>query len=168
MLFDLQSEKVNKIIICPILNEVKKLYLQYGFSIELLKILFRGMTFIKRIKGEDELYNTSLIIKNKYLCYGLMLNNRLNMFPYFDNNSECEKRIFEKMKKHMMDKNHKRSSMRVSATFDEVLEVLETKEVLEHLEWFQNQIEFAIQIVEKYDDKNISRKKKVSTILEEL
>ena len=68
----------------------------------------------------------------------------------------------------MMNKNQKRSSMRVNATFDEVLEVLEPDELLEHLEWFQNQIEFAIQIVEKYDDRKISRKKKVSTILEEL
>ncbi len=58
--------------------------------------------------------------------------------------------------------------MRLNATFDEVLEVLEPDELLEHLEWFQNQIEFAIQIVEKYDDRKISRKKKVSTILEEL
>lgn len=41
MLFDLQSEKVNKIILCPILKEIKKLYLQYGFSIELLNILFK-------------------------------------------------------------------------------------------------------------------------------
>ena len=73
--------------------------------------------------------------------------------------------IFEKMEKHMMNKNQKRSSMRVNATFDEVLEVLEPDELLEHLEWFQNQIEFAIQIVEKYDDRKISRKKKVSTIL---
>ena len=56
----------------------------------------------------------------------------------------------------------------LSATFDEVLEVLKPEELLEHLDWFQNQIEFALQIVEKYDDRKISRKKKVSTILEEL
>lgn len=57
---------------------------------------------------------------------------------------------------------------RMSVTFDEVLEVFKPDEILNHLEEFQNQIEFALQIVEKYDDKKISRKKKVSTILEEL
>ena len=99
MLFDLQSEKVNKIILCPILKEVKKLYLQYGFSIDLLNILFEGMKFTKRLNGEEMRYSTSLTIKNQYLCYGLMLNNRLNMFPYSDNNDKQEKQIFEKMEK---------------------------------------------------------------------
>lgn len=168
MLFDLQSEKVNKIILCPILKEVKKLYLQYGFSIDLLNILFEGMKFTKRLNGEKMRYSTSLTIKNQYLCYGLMLNNRLNMFPYSDNNDKQEKQIFEKMEKYMVNKNHKRNARSLSATFDEVLEVLKPEELLKHLEWFQNQIEFAIQIVEKYDDRKISRKKKVSTILEEL
>lgn len=168
MLFDLQSEKVNKIILCPILKEVKKLYLQYGFSIDLLNILFEGMKFTKRLNGEEMRYSTSLTIKNQYLCYGLMLNNRLNMFPYSDNNDKQEKQIFEKMEKYMVNKNHKRNARSLSATFDEVLEVLKPEELLKHLEWFQNQIEFAIQIVEKYDDRKISRKKKVSTILEEL
>ena len=168
MLFDLQSEKVNKIILCPILKEVKKLYLQYGFSIDLLNILFEGMKFTKRLNGEEMRYSTSLTIKNQYLCYGLMLNNRLNMFPYSDNNDKQEKQIFEKMEKYMVNKNHKRNARSLSATFDEVLEVLKPEELLKHVEWFQNQIEFAIQIVEKYDDRKISRKKKVSTILEEL
>lgn len=168
MLFDLQSEKVNKIILCPILKEIKKLYLQYGFSIELLNILFKGMKFTKRLNGEETRYITTLTIKNQYLCYGLMLNNRLNMFPYSDNDNNREKQIFEKMEKHMVSKKHKRSVGRMSVTFDEVLEVFKPDEILNHLEEFQNQIEFAQQIVEKYDDKKISRKKKVSTILEEL
>ena len=170
MLFDLQSEKVNKIIICPILKEVKKLYLHHGFSIELLNVFFEGMKFTERRRGEKPIYSTSLTIKNKYLCYGLMLNNRLNMFPYSndDTDNEQEKQVFEKMEKYMMNKKRERNSMRVNATFEEVLEVLEVDELLKHLEWFQKQIEFALQIVEKYDDKKISRKKKVATILEEL
>lgn len=168
MLFDLQSEKVNKIILCPILKEIKKLYLQYGFSIELLNIFFKGMKFTKRLNGDETYCSTSLTIKNQYLCYGLMLNNRLNIFSYSDKDDRQEKQIFEKMEKYMVNKNHKRNARILSATFDEVLEVLKPEELLKHLDWFQNQIEFALQIVEKYDDRKISRKKKVSTILEEL
>ena len=40
MLYDLQSEKVNKIVICPILREVKKLYLKYGYSVIFLTKFF--------------------------------------------------------------------------------------------------------------------------------
>ena len=65
-----------------------------------------------------------------------MLNSRLNMFQYLDNDDKQEKQIFEKMEKYMVNKNHKRSARILSATFDEVLEVLKPEELLEHLDWF--------------------------------
>lgn len=168
MLFDLQSEKVNKIILCPILNEIKKLYLQYGYSLEFLNILFEGMKFSVRRNGDSKIYSSSLTIRNRYLCYGLMLNNRLNMFPYSNNDNDKEKALFERCKKYKEDKNNKKISSIVEMSFDEALEVMNLDELLEQLKWFRNQVEFAMQIVEKYDDKKISRKKKVATILEEL
>ena len=68
----------------------------------------------------------------------------------------------------MEKKNHIRINRNLSVTFDEALEVFEPHELLEHLKWFENQIEFALQTVDRYDDKKISRKKKVATILEVL
>lgn len=168
MLFDLQSEKVNKIILCPILNEIKKLYLQYGYSLEFLNILFEGMKFSVSRKGDSKIYSSSLKIRNRYLCYGLMLNNRLNVFAYSNNDNGKEKALFERCKKYKEDKNNKKISSIVEMSFDEALEVMNLDELLEQLKWFRNQVEFAMQIVEKYDDKKISRKKKVATILEEL
>ncbi len=168
MLFDLQSEKVNKIIICPILKKVKKLYLKYGFSVELIKILFKGMRIVKHFYEERTTHSISLTINDQYLCRGLMLNNKLNMFSYSDNDNEDVEQILKKIKKHVANKQHKRSSRSLTVSFDEALEVIKTDELLEVLKWVQNQIEFALQIVEKFDNQKISKKKKVSTILEEL
>lgn len=167
MLFDLQSEKVNKIIICPILKEVQRIYLQYGYSLEFLYVLFEGLKLnVRKIDNKDN-YNTSLRIKNQYLCYGLMLNSRLNRYSYGNNNKE-EMKVYEKCKKYLQEKNSKKDFRMISLSFEEALDFLTESELLEHLKWFQNQVEFAMQIVEKYDDGNINRKKKVSTILEEL
>ena len=168
MLFDLQSEKVNKIILCPILTEIEKLYSQYGFSIDLLNILCKDMILSKRVVLEKIHYRTSLTTKNQYLCYGLRLNNRLNMFQYSDNDNKRKEQISVKLEKYIVDKRHKENSDTLNINFDEALEVLKPEELLEYLGWFKKQIEFAIQIVEKYDDRKISRKKKVATILEEL
>lgn len=169
MLFDLQSEKVNKIIICPILKEVKKLYLEYGYSVELLNILFSGMTLSVGLRNDDsDIYRTSLTIKNRYLCCGLKLNNKLNLAPHNDNDNEYEKEIFEKCKKYMQNKKHNNSLRIIRLTFDEGIEILGLDGLLKHLSWVENQLEFAMQILEKYDDKKINRKKKVATILEEL
>lgn len=165
MLFDLQSEKVNKIIICPMLKEVKKLYIQYGYSLELLDTLFEGIRFNKR--GKDGIYNTSLIIKDRYLCYGLMLNNKLNKFPYGNSNND-EQVVYDKVKEYFSKGSRENDINRRQFSFNEILNILTKEELLKHLQWFQSQVEFAMQIVEKYDDTNINRKKKVATILEEL
>ena len=173
MLFDLQSEKVNKIILCPILMEIKNLYSQYGFSIELLNILCKGIILSKRLVGEKTHYNISLTIKNQYLFRGLMLNNKLNMFQYPDSDDKLKEQVSVKVEKYIVETyirigNRKNSHMTLNLTFDELLEVLKPEELLEYLDFFKKQIEFAIQTVEKYDDRKISRKKKVATILEEL
>lgn len=173
MLFDLQSEKVNKIILCPILMEIKRLYSQYGFSIELLNIMYEGVIFIKKPFRAKMKYDISLTMKNRYLFRVLRLNNRLNMFRYLGNNNEREWQIYKKIEKYIVEtymraNNCKKSPEILNFTFDEVLEFLKPEELLEYLDFFKGQIEFAIQTVEKYDDRKISRKKKVATILEEL
>ena len=170
MLFDLQSEKVNKIILCPILNEVKRLYFEYGFSIELLNDLFRGIRINKRKNGDSFKYSTSLTISNQYLCYGLMLNNRLNEYPYGTSKQEKEKELFEKIEMYMIEKRGEQGKnlTTISMNFEEILNIVSQKELLESLEWFEKQILYALHILDEYTDNSISRKRKVSSILEEL
>ena len=115
-------------------------------------------------------------MKNQYLFRGLKLNSRLNMFRYLGDNDERERQIYKKIEKCIAEaciRNNKCGNWHsihsiLKLTFDEVLEFLKPEELLEYLDFFKGQIEFAIQTVEKYDDRKISRKKKVATILEEL
>ncbi len=169
MLFDLQSEKVNKIVICPILKEVQKLYNQLGFSLEFLRTLFEGIRLGKqRIQNNKEHYGSSLTIKNQYLCNGIMLNSKLNEFPYENYNKEENKSVYYKLKKAYLSISHEENVNNFFMSFDQVLKVISEDELLYFLDWFKKQVEFAIQIIEKYDDTNIGRKKKVATILDEL
>lgn len=169
MLFDLQSEKVNKIVICPILKEVQKLYVQFGFSLEFLEILFEGIRLRRRqMQNNKEHYGSSLTIKNQYLCNGLMLNSRLNEFPYENYNEEENKNVYYKLKKAYLSISHEENVNSFFMSFAQVLDVISENELLYHLDWFKKQVEFAMQIIEKYDDTNIGRKKKVATILDEL
>lgn len=170
MLFDLQSEKVNKIVLCPILTEVKQLYLEKGFSLELLSELFEGIKVGKRNAGKTYRYNISLTIRNKYLCYGLMLNNQLNEYPYEDSAQEKEKELYEKIAAYILQRDGekpKKASI-FSMTFENILDVVSEEELLGCLKWFEKQVIYAIHILEECSEANISRKKKVSSILEEL
>ena len=169
MLFDLQSEKVNKIVICPILKEVQKLYIQFGFSLEFLEILFEGIRLRKRqMQNNKKHYGSSLTIKNQYLCNGLMLNSRLNEFPYENYNEEENRNVYYKLKKAYLSISHEKDTNSFFMSFAQVLDVISENELLYHLDWFKKQVEYAIQIIEKYDDTSIGRKKKVATILDEL
>lgn len=170
MLFDLQSEKVNKIILCPILNEVKRLYSEHGFSLGLLNELFEGIKINKRKVNDSFQYSTSLTISNQYLCYGLMLNNRLNEYPYGASKQEKEKELYEKIETYLMEKEgeHVKKLARVSMSFEEILEIVSEEELLECLRWFEKQILYALHILDEYADNNVARKRKVSSILEEL
>lgn len=169
MLFDLQSEKVNKIILCPILKDVKKLYLQHGFSIGFLENLFSGIKIIKRLSEDKEPeYALSLTIKNRYLCRGLILNNRLNRFQFEKGNPETEKILYDKIKKYNTSKKGINDRNKVIIDFDDLLEVISEEEFLQVIKWFHTQVLFAMQIIDQCEEGNISKKKKVATILEEL
>lgn len=173
MLFDLQSDKFNKIVLCPILNEVSHLYSKYGFSLDLLNTLFEGITLNKKNIGtNDYQYSTSLTIVNEYLCYGMKLNNRLNAYPYgrTEEGAQKEKKLYEKTLDYLKKTNDERykQSTHLSMTFDEMLKIVSVEELLDCLGWFEKQILFAITILDECSESNISRKKKVSSILEEL
>ena len=169
MLFDLQSEKVNKIVICPILKKVQKFYIQFGFSLEFLEILFEGIRLRKQFMHNNKVhYGSSLTIKNQYLCNGLLLNSKLNEFPYENYNENENRNIYNKLKEAYLSNSHEKNVYSFYMPFSQVLDVISERELLDYLSWFKKQIEYAIQIIEKYDDTNIGRKRKVTTILDEL
>ncbi len=53
-------------------------------------------------------------------------------------------------------------------SFEEILNIVSEEELLECLGWFEKQILYALHILDEYADNNVARKRKVSSILEEL
>ena len=174
MLFNLQSDKLNKIVLCPILNQISKLYLDLGFSINLLTALFDGLRLSKRkiTSNSDYEYMLTLIISNQYLCDGLRLTVSLNNFNFAQskNLSEKAQKIYEKTLDYLKatDNDKYKHTKFISMTFDEILNVISEDELLDCLDWFEKQLLFALNILDECSEGNISRKKKISSILDEL
>lgn len=84
MLYNLQPDKVNKIVLCPGLKKLKELYDSMGFSVELLKELFSGVHLRRLYKLENSKrvtdYTIDFSISNRYLCNILMITCKLNHF----------------------------------------------------------------------------------------
>lgn len=169
MLFDLQSEKVNKIVLCPALKLVKKMYEDKGFTVEFLEGLFKGVRFRNILDREgNKKLKLSLSIENQYLCYALMLNCRLNNFIYPNVESENIIILYNKLAEKYFPHKDKEKINRDTWSFKELLEVTLESEILELCRWFENQVLFAISIVDKCDDSALNKKRKVSSIIDEL
>lgn len=166
MLYDLQSDKVNRIILLPIVEPLLKDYQQFGFTLEFLKKFIYDFAFLKRkYKKKSEilivLYDT-----NVYAYKGLSLINRLNGHAPFQQNKEKTKELYEKI----IPVNERRDGDFIvnKVTYDQLIAVADEKEILDLFKWIEEQVLFALQLSESYESSNVLRKKKVSSILDEL
>lgn len=168
MLYNMQSEKVNKIILAPGIREIKNKIDEYGFGMHFLQFLFRGLSTRKIIKNiEDgkikEVYKLSLVIKQKYYCSILVMTCRLNGYPYNEINEDEHEKIAFKLAKIKEEKDEERE-----ITFDEAVKIVGEENLYCALEWFKKQLDFSFDILNKCESNSIGRKKKVASILDEL
>lgn len=158
MLYNLQGEKVNKIILYPGIKKLRKKYLETGFSMPFLKYLFSGVNIERQREDKKWTYRLSLRIKNSYLCNILMQTCKLNNYTYPELNRNREIEVARKL-----SENSKKKFMYFSAA----LKIVPESNMLEALEWFKEQVEFALSIAEKIE-KNKSKGKTMEDILNKL
>lgn len=152
MLFNLQSDKVNKIILLPIILKLKELYDKNKFTLDLLKELFSEIKIRKsRVTNK---YKEFITIRNDYLCRGLMLTTKLNGYvsDILDSDSnKIAKEIFNIISKSQNVKHE----YEVKISLDEIPKYNLEEKLLESLKWVNNQMLFSFQILEKYNKKNL-------------
>lgn len=169
MLFDLQRDKVNKIVLIPILKLVIEKYNELGFSFEFLSQLFSSIKIWPRYVMLDSIsYPISLVIKDDYYCNALMLNSKLNGQPKHERPNDCQREMYESLCDLKGIPKENRISATVTVTFDELKANIKEEDVIASLKWFEEDILFAKETVTKYEESVNLRKKKVISILEEL
>lgn len=160
MLFNMQPDKVNKIVFCPGIKKLKIIYEEKGFSLDLLSDLFKGVTVTTAVKG---LQSFNLTIKDRYLCNIVRMACRLNGYEYgMDSRDKYEKdnAIVSRLRPNLDNGRF--------FDFQDVLKCISEEELLEIVIWFKRQIDFCFEVLERYVDNPIRRKKKLSSIIDEL
>lgn len=167
MLFNFQPDKVNQIILCPTIKTIKNLYDSEGFSFALLKNIFRGISISrKHYSGDDrtqDSWKISLAIENRLFSNIVRATCMLNEYSFPDISSLDA--ITAEFSKKIMRLDNRRSR---DWTFDELSSIIDPSELLPCLEWFHDRLRFCFDIYEKYNENSISRKRKVSSIIDEL
>ena len=168
MLFDLQTDKVNKIIFCPGIKTIKSIYEEHGFSCDLLRKMFDGITINRRYFKENgqtrKCYVASLYVKDRYLCNIMQLACRLNKYP-FPRSPEFNTETEEILKKIVLSKHN---SLPQTWTFDEIFPIIDPDQLLFCVQWFDRHLHFCFDIYEKYSENAALKKRKVSSIIDEL
>lgn len=168
MLFNMQGEKVNKIILSPGIKEIKQWIEDKGYNISLFEHMFCGVairTQNKRQKSGDmkEVYSLSLGIKNRYLCSIMMLTCRLNDYSYPKINEQEQEQVAEELYKIQES-----SVIDEYIPFEVVVEEIGEDRFFRAIQWFREQLNFVFKILEECENTSISRKKKVASILDEI
>ena len=156
MLFNLQSEKVNKIILAPGLRQVKEKYLKHGLSVALLKEFYDSVFF--SFGEHDDEPGIAVGIKNSYLCGVIRHTCRLNGHVIDTSYLNSNVNFMDKVKSYG-DRD---------INFDELLEVATEEEILDGIGWFVQQLIFALEVLEKNDVKKTGNIRNVASILENL
>lgn len=159
MLFDLQGEKFNKIILLPGLKLLNKRYENDGFSMKILKYLFKGVSINRSRVSNESMFGFSLPIKNTYLCNIIQMTCNFNRYEFPAINKEQEKIQAEKFRDYSRGK---------TIYFSKVLERISEEELLESLQWFKARIDFCIDVYKKICIKKGSKKKTTKDILSEI
>lgn len=163
MLFELQSEKVNRIIICPILKEIKELYEKHGFSVELMEILYNSASFISPF--DDDQIVLAVSANKNYFTPILDLNAKLNKKPenHFQPNAE---ELLDKVLEYKELSDSGIDSLGIS--FRELAEIVTEERLLQEYDWVKDSIEFALKILDKYEKSNSHKLNSVEDILADL
>lgn len=161
MLFDLQSEKVNKIIFCPGIKKFKQIYDTDGFSYNLLSKVFSGIILKRHIVNDQQSWSIALAIKHYYYCNVLRMTCKLNKYQYSPSPDAKENALAVKLQSS--DSHHP-----LQWNFDELLQIVTQEELMHSLSWFDRQCQFCFDILQQNTENHLSRKKKLSSIIDEL
>ncbi len=170
MLYNLQPDKVNKVVLSPGIKVIKNYYEELGISYEFLNKLFKGIVIIERSylnnKSQeiDRFYTLSLRVRDKYLCNILRFTCALNGYSF--QNPKAEESIEYLARK--IGETDKELLRHNKLPFEKVLNIVSFDELIACIPWLDNQLQFIFGIYEKYNDNPALRKRKVSSIIDEL
>ena len=160
MLYNMQGDKFNKIILCEGLKKIKRLFDQHLFSMDFLKKLFENIMIRRVGTKENPRYHVSLIIKDHYLCSILRMTCLFNNFD-FTSRDHCDEFIdYASLSRTIKDTRE--------ISFEQIIADGMGKATLSQLTWVEEQLLFSFNLLEKYSKKTTGNKKKVSSIIDSL
>lgn len=163
MLYGLQPDDTNRVVLLPGVKQLKELYNNLGFSIKFLNEVFNGIVInydYNKMCNHMVPLRMLLRIKNFYLFDVVKIVCVLNRFVFQDLDSDLEKEVLIKLaEKFKIDE---------TIEFNIAIKIVGENKLLNALRWFEEQILFAFNIMEKYETSSLANYDSLLSILNRL
>lgn len=160
MLFDLQTEKCNKIILLPGLKILKKKYEEVSGSIPKLMLEIFEALDIHKANDRDKI---SFFVKDSYIMTILSLAANYNNYSYSGVEVESDLvKILDKYRDKEAESDHE------IFDFNELITYGVYDDVAMKCVWFKEQVEFSLSLYDTLSKKTLGNKRNISAILQDL
>lgn len=163
MLFNIQSDKVNRLVLCPGIKKIKKLYDTVGFSLELLQSIYSEIWLRKNRNGQIRF---GMTISNLYIDNIIKATCKLNEYRNIGS-------VYSEMQRKLNNNSALMNALetnvsRVGYRFDKDFNILTENEVLELFESEKQQILFCFEVLNRYSVAPVCHKKTLAEIMDEV
>ncbi|MGN1168146.1 MAG: NACHT domain-containing protein, partial [Lachnospiraceae bacterium] len=164
MLYELQSSRFIKNIISPAIRELHELYNNNGESEEwLIKLMYEDVCVRKYKDGQKR---CAVTVKEFY--FHDMIMRACNIGGLYKNMKEERAQRNKAREEPLIKILEENYGIDKEVEFDELKQNGYKKEMLEGLHWIIERFEFAVNYIESVDIDPLARKKRFSSMLEEL
>lgn len=158
MLYNMQGEKFNRIILAKALKKLKQAY-KSGFTFDFLKTLFYKISVTPK-SGMDRGYYSAIFVKDNYLCATLRMACIFNNFEFKKGDDD------EEFISYVTDKRTLKEQKEIS--LEKIEEDNMVNACLNQFKWIEKQVEFSLALLNKIDDMGVMNKRKVDSIIDSL
>jgi len=165
MLFNMQSEKTNSLILSPVITNIQRKYEADGFNVNFIKSLIRGIHIRNDINEiSHDTFAFLFTVKDRYLWNSFSIFSKLNNCFAPRNTSDFD---FEIAKKIINNTTPESGDFLRSFSLDEVLKYISEEELIQLFQWLQENLLLCFKVNQKYTQPR-KKYKKLSKILDNL
>lgn len=166
MLFNLQGEKFNKVVLNPALKTLRDEYNSLGLSVELIKLFFKSVSF--DFSNQKSNSGIRWVLNDEdYLFSILVITGELNNYKFSGKDKKERESVYNKIK-NAYEKKYKIIPNNVNLSFEKVLELITEEDLFCLFSSIKDELLFAFEILDKCESGSVNRKKRVSAILQDL
>lgn len=164
MLYELQPLRFQKNIVIPAIRELQELFVKNGKSEEwLINLMYEDVCVRKYVNGEKR---CAVTIREFY--YHDMIMRACNIGGLYKNMKEEKNQRSKERENKLINLLESKYGIEKEVKFSELKKIGFMDETIQALYWIVERYEFAINFVELIDKDPIGRKKKFSSMLDEL